>query len=134
MCEAIMFVRHKNTINRGTKDYRQYKPGDIVVACDDGHRWGKRELNNEYWRIVQLPGLPWTVFQDWVCAEYAAGDLLMIRSHCVDLTSDKSNWLRSKLSVTGMGSKVYLKQAEIPRFLALKRPHDYPIARIVWQQ
>lgn len=34
------------------------KRGDVIVACEDGHVWGKDELANPDWRIFQIPALP----------------------------------------------------------------------------
>jgi hypothetical protein len=34
-------------------DNGRWKAGDVVVACPDGHEWGREELANPEWRVVR---------------------------------------------------------------------------------
>jgi len=56
MCELLVRVVDKVNAKDPDKDARCLKRGDVVVICEDGHQWSKRELANPSWRVIKLPG------------------------------------------------------------------------------
>lgn len=56
MCELLVRVVDKVNPNDPLADLQCHKAGDVIVAVDDGHQWGRAEVANPEWRIVRVPG------------------------------------------------------------------------------
>ena len=57
MAEFLIRVHDKINPDSIYLDAQCTKRGDVIVACEDGHVWGKEELTNPDWRILQVPDL-----------------------------------------------------------------------------
>lgn len=57
MCELLVRV-----VDKINSDFylncQCTKRGDVIVAQEDGWKWGKEELANPDWRIISMPGVP----------------------------------------------------------------------------
>jgi hypothetical protein len=57
MCELLIRVRDKVNEDDPYLDAQCLKRGDVVVVVEDGWQWGRQELSNPDWRILQLPNV-----------------------------------------------------------------------------
>lgn len=60
MAELLVFIVDK-VHPKPDYDALMYKAGDVVEVCEDGQRWGIKELETPF-RVVRVPGVPASQF------------------------------------------------------------------------
>lgn len=56
MAEMLVRTVDKKNTDDIYKDVGLLKRGDVVVICEDGHKWSTEERTAPYWQIVKVPG------------------------------------------------------------------------------
>lgn len=58
MAELLIHASGQELTGSVYIDRHRWQPGDVVVINEDGHKWGKKEVDGPLFRIVKLPGVP----------------------------------------------------------------------------
>ena len=58
MCELLVRTVDKVNVCPYIDANHSTKRGDVIVIFEDGHEWGRAEINAPHWTIVKVPGVP----------------------------------------------------------------------------
>ena len=103
----------------------QTKAGDVVVIVPDGHQWGREEVSNPDWRVLQLPGLAAEALSDTteIRMNERNGRPTARRLRYFDVSDE---WLRGVLA---SGQVIQFTDGDAARLLGLRRVRndDLPV-------
>lgn len=124
MCEILLRVKHSApTTDRHHMGRTQ--AGDVIVVMPDGWGWGKKEVENGEWRILQLPEVPYGDLGDMlVDGPSTSRNVKSRRAKFFDL--EALPWLRKAMATA---QAVKLSREESKMLLAAKRTRaqDYTV-------
>lgn len=101
------------------------KAGDVIVLKENGHAWGRKEVESDIWRIFCLPEYRMIDFLDMMEAEMHWHERVQTCVRYFDLSGP---WARSLILSGGL---ILLLGDDAKRFINLKRTHAQAVPLMV---
>jgi len=127
MCEILLRVVDKVNLEDAVRNRQASKAGDVIAVQLDGWNWGTDELANPEWRIVKLPGLAESDFNDMLVSDtleaQGKSTIMRKRRKAVDLSGAFAQ------SLIASGHVITIPATQHGAFQALKKTK--PVINVV---